>query len=211
MWQTLDGLRVLRGAEFDLVRGAIGMMVDHLVAEYRDDAEAWHYGIELFDCWDAEQRIWLIEKVTLALLTRKRELPAAAIWEATVDAIFCEIVDLIEIEITDPSPTQAERSWRRSVIEAFECQNKRLPSIHVGDGSISNWRRVVSQIADAVLFATAYQKVEAFRDGDYEKLEQFLSQRGLPPEYVDRIPPLRSPAQTQASIDRIQKIVFKVG
>ncbi len=208
MWPTIDGLRMLRGAEAHLVRGSVGMMVDHLVEEYRDDSEAWHYGIHAFDMWDVDQRIWLVEQVTLALLTRRRPPPPAAIWEATIDAIFCETLDLIEIEITDPTLNIHDRSWRQSVIDAYAFQWGRPPDVEAHEQRLSVWRAVMASVADVILSAASYQKAEAFRDSDFGRLEQFLIERGLPSDFLDRIPPIRTVGQTQSSIDRVQRIVF---
>ncbi|TWU60202.1 hypothetical protein Poly51_04770 [Rubripirellula tenax] len=208
MWPTFDGLRTLKGPEADLVRGAVGTMLDHLIAEYRDDDAPWSYGLDWFDMWEADQRIWLLEQVTRGLLTRRRELPPAAIWEATVDAIFCETIDLIEIEIADPTLTTAKLSWRQSVVEVFERQHGRPPEIDIDSRDLSKWRSVVARISESILATPSYQKAEAFRDADINRLKRFLAERALPEDFLDRIPPIRSVAETQASIDMIQKLVF---
>lgn len=209
MWPTVDGMRQLKGAEADLVRGAIGMMVDHLVAEYRDDEPPWTYGIDGFDMWDAEQKLWLVHAVARSLLTRSAPPPPAAIWEATVDAIFCEVVDLIEIEITDPSLASHTRSWRQSVVNAFVAQNGRAPSIAADDPTLSMWRTVVASIADVILPAASYQKAESLRDGDPRRLVVFLNSRGLPDDFLNVMPPVQSVVMTQETIDRVQRIVWK--
>ncbi|QDT06010.1 hypothetical protein K227x_44170 [Rubripirellula lacrimiformis] len=207
MWPTVDGLRMLRGAEAELLRGAIDMMVDHLLAEYRDDENAWRYGIDGFDMWDADQRIWMLEQVTRGLLTRRRPLAPAAIWEATIDAILCEIMDQIEIEITDPTLANPDRTWRQCVMDAFHCQQGRFPSIDPADDHLSNWRAVVATVGDVILAAASYQKTESLRDTNIERLQQFLVERGLPDDFLDVIPPIRSVEQTQASIDKIRSLV----
>lgn len=209
MWPTVDGLRKLKGAEADLVRGAIGMMVDHLVAEYRDDEPPWTYGIDGFDMWDAEQKLWMVHAIARSLLTRSAPPPPAAIWEATVDAVLCEIVDLIEIEIADPAVSSPTRSWRASVIDAFVAQNGRAPSIEADDPTLSMWRTVVASIADVILPAASYQKAELLRDGDPRRLEQFFVDRGLPSDFLDVMPPVQSVVMTQETIDRVQAIVWK--
>lgn len=209
MWPTVDGLRMLRGGEADLVRGAVGMMVDHLVAEYRNEESPWLYGINAFDIWDAEQKLWLVHHAARSLLTRKAAPPPAAIWEATIDAIFCEVVDLIEIEITDPSLSTQSRSWRQSVIDAFVVQHGRPPSIEVDDPTLSMWRSVVASIADMILPAVSYQKAESLRDGDPQRLAAFLQSRGLSADFLQTMPPVQSIEQTQATIDAVQAIVWK--
>ncbi|MGB7327408.1 MAG: hypothetical protein WBD31_21205 [Rubripirellula sp.] len=208
MWPTVDGLRTLRDAEADLVRGGLGMMLDHLIEEFRGDAKTWRYGIDAFDMWDVEQRIWLLDQITGCLLTDRQALRPAAIWEAAIDAVFCEIIDLIEIEIADPTLTTFPMSWRESVLRAYECQYGRAPSIDVDANVLSDWRAVVSAVADSILPSPSYQKAEAFRDGDFERAVRFLESRCLPSDFLQQIPPVRTVADTQASIDQIQKIVF---
>ncbi|TWU47930.1 hypothetical protein [Rubripirellula reticaptiva] len=208
MWPTVDGLRTLRDAEADLVRGGLGMMLDHLIEEFRGEAETWRYGIDAFDMWDVEQRIWLLDQIAGCLLTTRQALPPAAIWEAAIDAIFCEIIDLIEIEIADPTLTTTPQSWRESVLDAYECQYGRAPYIDADAHVLSDWRAVVSALTDSILPSPSYQKAEAFRDAEFERTASFLASRCLPGDFLQQIPPVRTVAETQASIDQIQKFVF---
>ncbi|QDV40268.1 hypothetical protein Enr13x_00740 [Stieleria neptunia] len=213
-WPTTNGLRTLRGAEADLVRGAIGMMVDHHVAELRDGEQAWAYGVQWFDQWDAGQRLWLLERVTSALLGRETIESSAAMFDAAADAIFYEINDLVQIEIEQGSAGDTDRSWRQSVIDALEFQTDR-PTESVADNvdqvdrvDQEHWQTVITRIADTILGVRLYQRAERFRDADYKRTEAFLRDRGLPEDYLTQIPPLRTVDQTQWSIDRIQAYVF---
>ncbi len=204
MWPTLDGLRVLKGGEAVLVCEAVTVMVDQLAAECRDECEPEPVGIDWFDQWDCDQRLWMLEQVVEALLTPASPPSPAAMWESTVDAIFCQVVDSIAMEI-DRTPSSL--SWRSRAIDAFQCQRGRSPIIDTDSTDIDGWRIIVTQIADMILGATSYQKAEAFRDGDIGRSRQFLTQRALPEDYLERIPPLRTPQQAQQSIARIQEIV----
>ena len=203
------------GAEAALIRGAIGMMVDTHVAELRDDAEPWAYGIDWFDQWDAPQRLWLLEKVTLAMLGGATIDPAAAIFDAAADAIFYEINDLIQIEIQQEPLAEQEllagtkRSWRQSVLEAFESQTHRRLEMDPRSTDLDSWQTTVTRIADSILGVRLYQRAENFRDGDFKRIRTFLNDRGLPSSYLSQIPPLRSVDQVQRSIDRIQLYVFR--
>ncbi len=87
------------------------------------------YGVDWFDQWDVEQRIWLLEQVATSLfLEDQPPPPPAAIFEATVDAVFCQVVEAIEDEIEAASRPEAEFSWRQGMIEAFRCQHGKLPA-----------------------------------------------------------------------------------
>ena len=76
MWPTVDGVRVLQGREADLVRRSADALLQRL-AEHRG-ADPYQYGIDWFDQWDDEQKRWLIQQVTAALLTEQPPLRAAA-------------------------------------------------------------------------------------------------------------------------------------
>ena len=207
MWPTIDGLRILKDAEASLVGRSIGVMVHRLGAEIGDDLEVEPYGIDWFDQWDSDQRVWLLEQVTVALLTHAAPPPPAAIWEATIDAIFCQVHELISAEIDEPSPLTIHDSWRQRGIDAFRCQTGRLPSVDLAETDLRSWRTMLTQIADAILGVTCYQQAEFFRDGNIERSRRFLMQKGLPADFLERIPPLRTIEQTQDSIARIESIV----
>ncbi len=204
MWPTIDGLRILKGAEAVLVSEAVTVMVDQLSGHNPEESQSDPVGIDWFDQWDGYQQLWLLEQVVESLFTPAPPLSPAAIWEATVDAIFCQLVELIAMEI-DQSPNS--ESWRNAAIEAFECQHGKQPKIAANETDISQWRILVTQIADLILGVTSYQKAEAFRDGDIQRSRKFLIQKALPEDFLERIPPLRTLEQAQQSITRIRSIV----
>ena len=72
----------------------------------------------LYSMWEPEQRIWLLERVTVPLLTARRSPPAAAVFEATVEAVYVELADLIAMEITSGAPIE-KGSWRGSLLDAY--------------------------------------------------------------------------------------------
>lgn len=221
-WPTTHGLRILNGAEADLIRGAIGMMVDTHVAELRDGCEPWAYGVDWFDQWDARQRLWLLEQVTRAMLGSHTVDEPAAVFDAAADAIFHELIDLVRIELGEDAEREKvsspPRSWRHSIRLATSHQRDRTnakrdsftPASTDPDWNhLDYWTREVNQLADSILGVRLYRKAESFRDGDYQQTRRFLRDRGLPQQYLEFIPPLRSIDQTQLSIDRIQAYVFR--
>ncbi|MEO1614243.1 MAG: hypothetical protein AAFV88_00245 [Planctomycetota bacterium] len=226
-WPTTYGLRRLGGGEADLIRGALGMMVDTHVAELRENVAPWTYGVPWFDQWDARQRLWLLEHVTRALLGAHRIDEPAAMFDAAADAIFFELADLIEIELEAGQESrfeqevQPQRSWRESIAAAIEWQRTNLHGAVVEDTELQNcisewnnsegWNRMITRLGDSILGVRLYRKAESFRDGDIEQTKRFLRDRGLPETYLEAMPPLRSIDQTQLSIDRIQAYVFQDG
>ena len=208
MWPTMNGLRTLKHAEADLVRRAVSRMVDQIVAEFHDEFAVSPSGIDWFDQWDSDQRLWLLEEVAVALLTDESPPSPAALWEATLDAIFAEIIDAIRQEMDQPTYVPEGDSWRKGVIDALQTQQGRMPNINSDETDLRSWRIAVAQFADMILGVACYQKAEAFRDGDIEQFRKFLRQRALPDDFLQRIPPLRTPTQTEQTLDRLRQLLL---
>lgn len=205
MWPTTRGTRILDGAERRLILGAIGMMVDRLVGEARKETDSVAWGIDWFDQWEVGQRLWLLETVTSALFASTVVEPAA-IFDATVDTIFLEIRELIEMEIEEPNLIEG-RSWR-SDLNAATQQHLGQSQVDVSSGDRGAWSKAAGALSDEILGVRNYQRAESFRDQDYAQTLRFLRDRGLPEDYLSRMPPLRTVDETQLSIDRIQAYVF---
>ncbi len=132
MWPLTNGMRCLTDAEAALFRGGVGMMLDQLTTEFNAvpaeqdwdaacDESHEGYGFlapQWFAMWEPEQRIWLLERVTLSLLTERSPPPHSAIFEATVEAVYIELADLIAMEITTGLPIE-RGSWRGALLDAF--------------------------------------------------------------------------------------------
>ena len=211
-WPTTDGMRILGGAEGDLVRRVTGMMVDQLVAEGQPtDGEAGpsqhEYGIGLFDQWDWQQRLWLLNKTAGALLTQKQPPDAAAIFEATIEAVFAEAGELIEIEISDREAHTHTPTWRQSVL-AVAAERLTMLEVLDEDTDIATWIRTLMRLRESMFGPSHYIQAESHRDGAYEATAKFLQSRGLPADFLARIPPLQNLDQTQRSIDRLQSLIF---
>ena len=200
-WPTTDGLRVLAESEAVLFCHAIVNLSNRLLAEMQNPNEHFKSGIEWFDQWDPEQRLWLLEIVGGALLSETTIRSPAAIFDATVDAVFVTLVELIAEETE-----QSRFEWRTQVLEAYQQRNPNSDFAKLRCDQIDRWHEVVMSIADRILGSRSYRRAESFRDGDYRRTQAFLHDRGLPDDYLTRIPPLRSPAQTQQSVDRLKSL-----
>ena len=217
-------MRNLAGAEADLVRDALRSMLDRHVALLRKAGASWadetdaeqDCGLEWFDQWDVNQRLWLLDQVTSSLLGDLAVDSPAAMFDATVDAIFLEIVGRIEVELeqaTTELPDQSARatSWRQAVMDALRESSGEAAFNDIAPdcGAMDRWHAVVTRIADAILGVRLYQRAEGFRDLDYQRTENFLRDRGLPEDYLRRIPPLRTRDQTEASIQRMESFLIE--
>ena len=241
MWLTVDGERCLRGAEARLLCRAVTAMLSDCVAGIKCDSGSDQgerlYGIDWFDQWDPEQKIWLLEKVTAALLTEQVRLEPAAMWEATVDAIFQHIFEAIVDEIdlgippdagfpgSDPD-VQASKadlqmgyphfgtdtwSWRRNVILALQQQQHRPVRVTGAVEQSKEWRRLVMQVSDRILGVAAYHVVESYRDAEAAKVACFLTQKGLPADFLERIPPGPGGDEINGSALRLHQLLDHVG
>lgn len=224
-----------------------------------------------FAMWETEQQLWLLERVTASVLGPRPAPPAAAVFEATIEAIYVEVGDLIALEIAESSPIEPS-SWRQSLLNAFtsRCpQDSMLEAMHIestaidpclppaiarqlkrygydpeqpfidsesGDdereGATSDqaaqnahisedakasrqrdwfawWAMITARLVDATFGPRLYHDVEAFRDGDPAKLAEVLQAKGVNRRFTRRIPPLRTKQQTQTTVDRLQRLVFK--
>ena len=207
MWPTIDGPRVLKNQEAELVRRSLAAMLESLIAERDQGSEPRLHGVDWFDQWDCDQRIWLLEKIAVALLTPAPPPTPAAMWEATVDTLFLEVMAQIETEIDLRAAAGKDQSWRQQTIDAFRSQHVRSPRIESTETDLDRWRVLVTQVADVILPTSSYQRVEFFRDGDIRHTRRFLIQRGLPEDFLQRIPPLCSNDGSQRSIERIRSII----
>lgn len=210
MWPTVDGTRKLQAAEAQLVARAIGEIVRQRNPENEPRVDLEPYGIDWFDQWDDRQQLWLMEQIAIALLGDEDPPPPAAMWEATVDAVFCEVMNQITAEIDARSFSSEESSWCELTIDAFRCQTHRSPAIDRDQTDPRRWRALVTQISDLILGVPSYQKAESFRDRDVDQLRRFLKQKGLPEDFLERIPPLRTPEQARKSVSRIERIIARL-
>ncbi len=104
-WQTLDGDRVLNGAEAELVRVSLGCMIDRLQDRVADPKNLegdwrWDFDVPLFDQLTTSEQLAVLRQITEHLFTPTAEtLAPSAVIEAGVYAIFQTLRQFIEEEI----------------------------------------------------------------------------------------------------------------
>ncbi len=230
MWVTVDGERILGQAEARLLCRAIGEMLSDCVEVIANQTDAGQegrvYGIDWFDQWEPAQKIWLMEQIATALLTEQPSLKPAAMWEATVDAIFQHVFEQVVEEIEneavggrefehaeiesatgDELVEAGDHRWRDDVIQALRQQRKRVVEIGPDAGQGRVWRRLVVQLADCILGVAAYHVAESYRDEQSTKLATFLGQKGLPDDFLTQIPPLLKRSEAEDSIARLRMLI----
>lgn len=205
MWPTVDGLRSLHGAEAELVCRAIGEMVARITD--LGSGESIESGIDWFDQWDGDQQVWLLQHIADALLTDCPAPTAAAMWQATVDAVFCHVVSGVTSDVESASADGASGAWRRAVCDAFESQHGKRAALDWQASELADWRMLVAKIEAAIIGVADYQKAERLRDGQAENIKRFLELRGLPSDFLQRIPPLVTGAQRDACLARLHVVL----
>ncbi|WP_164101263.1 hypothetical protein [Candidatus Laterigemmans baculatus] len=103
MWNTPEGDRRLTGAEANLVRLALAIMVDQLSDNLRCGAgedELWDSGVTMYDELTPNQQLTVIRQVAEHLLHDTPDtLELTAVNEAAAYAIFATVLSQIEIEV----------------------------------------------------------------------------------------------------------------
>ncbi|MGB0596817.1 MAG: hypothetical protein ACPGLY_09010 [Rubripirellula sp.] len=178
MWSTVDGVRKLTGPEAELIRSGCWAVTDRL-SQHHDVDSPLIYGIDWFDQWEYQQKRWLLKQVHDALLSDQVPPRPAAIWEATIDVIFLEVLMQIEQE------SEFGTTWWRERVLSTLRRNDYPPT----EFDLTIWRMRVTQLADRILGVPSYQKAEAFRDRGPEELGRYLMQKSLPDDFLEQIPP----------------------
>ena len=85
MWWTPDGERILQGAEGQLFREALGMIVD-MVSD--DNEGLWQFAAPPFDKLQLNQKLAVLAQVGTALLCKDQPMPRlTAALEAVYEAV----------------------------------------------------------------------------------------------------------------------------
>ncbi len=188
-WHTSEGDRVLAGAEAELVRDALGVMVDKVSDNVRYDVQdlQWDFGVPGFDGLTPTQQVTLVNIVATNLLTQTPEMPElTATNEAAVYAVFRMLATEIEIEIdteedreVDADGTNWKTYWRSRTLAAFrECfgdelddefsnddsESEWMPPQDATSANLAQWDWIVESLADRILWDRDFEMAGEFLD-----------------------------------------------
>jgi hypothetical protein len=132
MWHTPTGNRIIAGAEAELIRASVGVIVGDLVRAARGQDDCWFdAGIDIFDALPVSQKLAALEQVARHLFTFTREpLPLTAVNESVIGAIFENVRQQVELEVMQQDPYREdwyygeceEESWRATDGEPWAGQ-----------------------------------------------------------------------------------------
>ena len=182
MWHTSRGDRTLGGKEAILICRAVDEMVlallMHIHDEFEEEANDCSSGIPIYDACSPSQRIGLLNKVALHLLTETTDvLPLTALVDATIAAVFVEVRDQVAIEIglTDNSDQGDPFFWRRMVLESHRSSIDERPNTEDEEQSalplldsdqLEAWEKSIDELADLILWDRDFEMADTFMDLD---------------------------------------------
>ena len=242
MWPTSRGDRTLGGSEAALIASAIAAMLDLIVDQIHDDCgdddeaaddtgslhAALHTGVSVYDSLNLGQRLAILHRTTLHLLT-PAEVPdrqIAAVDEATIAVIFNEIRDWVEMEsdclsADDPQPTSEDRylmtRWRCSVLAACQevlgpgdwdafAEEARLTAV-----PLDQWEEWIDYLASAILWDRDFEFVDSFLDADPDSARIRRQALGIDDDYFVCPAPDPNPAQIDQLVADIRNTLLPFG
>ena len=228
MWHTPNGTRHLVGQEAELVREALGMMVDHLSdfadGHLQDPLDRWPYGVELFDSLTWTQQLALLNQVARHLLTETPEpLPLTAVTESAVGAIFAHIQQQVEIELDDQrldgdvlDEFSDLPSWRERILAAYgetlsEDEREELAAegfeLPAADATeLSEWESLIESLADRILWDRDYEMGALLLDAEPGKAALLKRHLGIEDDYYTELSPDVRERQVRPLLNQVKAI-----
>ena len=182
MWPTSQGDRTLKGKEASLVRDAIGYLRDMITVAIDLD-ESHETDVALLNKLQPTQQLTILHEVAFALLDESTPIPElTAIGEATVFAIYREMLVLIEMEIdanrNRTSPDYHIRSLALAVYEESCCEpenewgepeyfedqfSNNFPQA-ANSIDMKKWENLIEHLADKVLWDRDFELESIYAD-----------------------------------------------
>lgn len=180
MFVMAKGVGVLSGAAMDLFKNAVEWLADS-VWEIIEEEPGFETGIDLFDKLTPRQQLAMLDIASAAMLDRSVAAPKrSAVLEATVAAIYEEVITSIRWEIED----DVDHTWRRWVMRA----------VHPGSDGYKScdhkmWRTIVRNMAINILPDLDFLLADDVLDMHPKTAMQFREMLGIPHDYFTIIAP----------------------
>lgn len=218
MWHTSNGIRTLHGAEAALIRASIAHIL-YMLEEENTLGEHWEIGIPIFDKISWQQQLVLLAEVGEALLRDDVPPPElTAINEATVGAIYENILQCVQFEIDSDDPEISKgldmTYWRRLLRDAVQDLDKgklplspdeQLPDTDNPD--MNEWETMIETIQSFVLWDADWLDEDLLLDADPETGREIKHMAGIADGYYTAIPPDPNESEVQAARIRLRAIV----
>lgn len=196
MWRTQTGERILGGAEAQLLRTALGVLVDQVEEEIDDLRESLEFGVPIFDRLDGRQKLALLADVGHHLLcSTDPPPPLTATNESAVAVLYKVIEEWVGMEIDEEEsiremPGEDPFVWRRSVLAAY-CEycptDFELPVESCRE--IEAWGLLIECLEARVLWDADYLDEDVYADQAPEAGKYLKDQLGVPDGYFRAVAP----------------------
>jgi hypothetical protein len=167
MWQTEDGNRVMRGAEWEFFREALGSLWEDVESEFYCN-EPFTLGVDAFDELQPGQKLAVLALVGKALRDESAPPPKrSAFADGAVAAVFAFAGIMVECEIE--APTRGYKTfWRKRASAAWkEANHSRRAAVGVRSDDYEAWDfLVISAMEEAILGDKDYGLCHVFLDAD---------------------------------------------
>lgn len=205
MWATSQGDRTLTGPEASLVLGAVGYLRDMITVGVEID-EPHQTDVAIFNALQPTQQLASLHEVAFALLDEQIPMPELnATREATVYALFRELLSLVEIEIdrsrSDGVPyyefrsaiiaaceecSKGSKNWSDSSesLDGFPEEESFVdPPLTADAVEMDRWFYVLESLADQILWDRDFELEAIFADGDPDQAEEVKQVMGIGNSY----------------------------
>ena len=199
MWATSQGDRTLVGCEAQLVAHAVRYLRDMITAAVDTDA-SYSSQVVLFNSLRPNQQLAILNEVAQGLLDLATPVPElTSIREATVHALYRELITLVEIEI-DLGSLDEDMIFNTRLGIRLACdQISKFPN-QWSDGfifddpnayhppesdceDVEEWSLAVEFLADQVLWDRDFEMEPIFADHDPRRLGEIKERLGIEPDY----------------------------
>jgi hypothetical protein len=203
MWLTALGMRVLRGAEWELFRVGLSTLWDEIESQ-PDDEEPGLTGVKAFDRLTRPQRLAVLAQAGKGLHDKREPCPdLTAFNEATVAAVFAQVRYLVAVEIDAQrsgfdtfSRRRTGRPRQRVLAAAREVDPELRAALPKAiSTNLSEWYDVIQTMLFRILDDIDYLAADIFLDAPPTRSRSMKDILGIPEDYFSAIPDLPT-AQT---------------
>jgi hypothetical protein len=202
MWHTPSGVRILTGAEAEPFRAGLASLLSGLEeGQWGDKLEV---GVKTFDELTFEQKLAMLERVGSALLGAHVPCPKlTAVAEATVGAVYHNILNDIELEISERLGCHF-RALVRVACRQTDSHDD-LPARRSTD--FERWEEAVQSLMDCILWDTDWAAEMVPLDTKPDKARLMKARAGIDDDYHTAIAPEPSPAELQRIGQSLRQLV----
>ncbi|MDB5299621.1 MAG: hypothetical protein JWO87_1284 [Phycisphaerales bacterium] len=189
MWRTPDGDRVLKGAERNLFKQGMSVLVSRI-----DDDDDWLVGVKVFDQLSKAEKFAILEHVASALLIEGIAAPRlTAVAEGAIAAIYAQLMSNVDFEIDSGD----ECDDRELVVGACkECElTDDAPSPHSSDSDA--WREIIDLLADQILWDRDWAEEWVHPDANPDDAKAVREFARIDADYYSEVAPDPNPTQLE--------------